>query len=328
MPALPDGATEIYAVATRLSQLTGQGYPAAGNSTFATDQLIKATIAPTLESGDTIAVKGADGTLKNFYKHGDMPKWFAITLEFARPDPELEALLAGGTILTTNAVALTTPGTVTATPATTGGTLKAGTYQYEVAAANQYGETVPSATVTAVVASGTTGSVGLSVTAVTGAKKYLWFGRTVGVQRLLAVTTTPTYTDTGAALPTGHPPVTNTTAGPGNVGYAAPNLGIVGNPNGVALELWSKAIKNGVQQPTLPYYRWLLPLCRNFHIDARNVTNAALENTWVGEGYGNANFGTGPFSDWQFPSTQVFQRVRASKETLPTIGLSYVPATA
>jgi hypothetical protein len=245
-------------------------------------------------------------------------------------------------LLTDSVAALTNPTTApTGTPSGTGGTLAAGTYLYRYTYGNQYGETTPSASSTGVVVTGTgTGSVALTNTAgPTGTQYIRWYrtaaGGASGTEQLIAtVPAGTTYTDTGANAPSGAQPSANTTAGPTlatgapPVGYQAPALGVVGNPDGFSFEFWSKAIVKGVQATYLPYYRWAIPLCRNFTQQARDAAAAGIQNTYAGQAFENVNWGSGPFGDWQFDSSKVFQRARASALTVPAVGFANTPATA
>src|SRR5579875_3510323 len=139
--ALPDGAAEIFATVARFSVLDSNGYVAAGANTFTTATLVKLTLTPVLETGDTLVTKLGSGTIGPHFKHGDMVKYYTGQLELAELPPVLEAMLAGGTVLSTTAAALTSPTAPTATASTTGGTLKStGSYTYKVTACNQYGE--------------------------------------------------------------------------------------------------------------------------------------------------------------------------------------------
>lgn len=99
---------------------------------------------------------------------------------------------------------------VTPTPSTSGGTLAAGTYYYRVAALGDKGAET-SAEVSAVVASGTTGSVALAWTAAaneTGG--YEVFGRSQGAEELIGTVAhgaSRAFTDTGSVTPDGALPV-------------------------------------------------------------------------------------------------------------------------
>lgn len=114
--------------------------------------------------------------------------------------------------------ALTAPGAMappvlTVTPAITGGTLAAGTFDYRVMALNASGHSAPCAEVAGVVASGTTGSNVLTWTAPAGETAgYQVFGRTAAGELLMATIAhgTLTFTDTGAVTPAGVMPTTST----------------------------------------------------------------------------------------------------------------------
>lgn len=106
------------------------------------------------------------------------------------------------------------PSGLTATAATTGGTLAAGTYSYRVSATDAAGETIPCAAVTATT-TGSTGSVALSWSPTKFAAGYKVYGRTAAGELLMATLTgqsSTTWTDTGATTPAGARPTVNTTA--------------------------------------------------------------------------------------------------------------------
>lgn len=139
----------------------------------------------------------------------------------------------------------------------------------------------------------------------------------------------PVLVDTGAITPAGALPQADTTAGPGVVGYQEPALGITGNPNGVALEFWSKAQLGGYQAKTLPYWHWLLPCVQGMHTTARDLTNANTQTVIEGQGWENPNYGSGPDGTWNFDSSKVFQRRRVGPAVVPTASNAptAVPAT-
>lgn len=90
----------------------------------------------------------------------------------------------------------------------TGGTLAAASYIYKNTYVKDGVESPPSAVSNTVVTTGSTSSVAVTVTAVTGATSYKIYGRTGGQFLLMATLTAPTvlYTDTGADTPTGAAP--------------------------------------------------------------------------------------------------------------------------
>jgi hypothetical protein len=331
--ALPDGSAQVFSEVTRFSTLDANGFCAAGSQVFVTNTLLKATFTPVMETGVDLVTVNANGDIAQHYKHGDMPKYYTMALTVASPDPILHAILTGGTVLTDNSVALGAPtGTPTAVGAITGGSLKAGSYAYKVTQYNQYGETVATTELTGTVASGVAGSVVVSGwTLAAGAVGSRVYGRTAGAEQLIAtiVGSATTYTDIGAIVPSGALPSVDTTAGPGNdTGYQSPALGIVGNPNGVGIEFWGKAVLNGTQTSNLPYWRWAVPGVKNLHEEAKNFQANILENAYTGQAFENPNWGSGPFGDWQFDSSKVFQYARAGMGIRPVAGLSPILATA
>jgi hypothetical protein len=123
---------------------------------------------------------------------------------------------------TIDSPALAAPQNVVATPLTTGGTLPAATYSYQVTAVDANGQTTALAAVTAAV-TGTTGAVKLAWAPVSDSAgvTYNVYGRVAGSIGLIASTAafdddqTPTFTDTGTPAPGATVPSSNTTGGPG-----------------------------------------------------------------------------------------------------------------
>jgi hypothetical protein len=105
------------------------------------------------------------------------------------------------------------PTGLSATASGSGGTLAAQTYYYVVTATNSRGETLPSNEVQATT-SGSTGSVRLTWTAVSGATGYrVYRGTASGAEKLLtSVGSVTSYTDTGASTPGSQSPPTSNTA--------------------------------------------------------------------------------------------------------------------
>lgn len=404
MATLPDGAAAIWCAATRIATLDVNGYVDPGAPTYVTNQLIKATITPVVATGDDIEIKNANGDLVTFAKHGDIPKYATVALELGTPDPALEQILCGGTLLSSAAAALGTPTGLTATPQITLGSLAAGAYSYRATQYNAFGESTAQASVPVTVAGTTVGAVVISgVVMGAAADGVRVYGRVQGSEQLLgsypnigsqatsatsgtgtvaaltvtalthsipagftfqiagdtnttkivftatatapvgavsvpvsasqSVTTTiaagaivPVFVDTGTLTPSGNVPLTDQTAGPGVAGYAAPNLGVVANPNGVSLEFWEKAITGGVQAALQPYWWIVLPRVANMHVMPRDVTNANLQSIYEGQGEQNPNWGSGPDGNWPFASTQYTQRARCGSIMVPTPG--YQPVSA
>jgi hypothetical protein len=103
-------------------------------------------------------------------------------------------------------------------------------------------------------------------------------------------------------------------SGGASVGYASPAVGVVGNPNGVAIEVFSKAIVNGKPSGTLPFWRWILPYAIMRPSGDRAIENGKLATTFTGWGVGEDGFGTGPDADnaWPFTSSSPYQYARTA----------------
>ena len=87
-----------------------------------------------------------------------------------------------------------------------------------------------------------------------------------------------------------------------SVGWAAPAVGDDPAGNGVAIEVWSLAIKDGKKSATLPYFHWVFPYVKLRQSGDRVIENGLLANTFEGYGLGNINFGDGLDDRWEFPT--------------------------
>jgi hypothetical protein len=410
MPTTYNPGGSIWVTRTRISQLSSNGQPAAGSSTYTTDTMMKATLTPVIETGDDIAIKAASGDLSVFGKHGDMIKYGTLSLELTLPDPQLEAICCGGVIFNDNSAALGLPTGLTVVTQATLGTLPASTYGYRATQYNTYGESLAEAEVTVTTTGGTSANVLSGVTVAAGAIGVGYYGRILGEEQLLgyqvaigtqatsaasgtgtvttlavtslthsipagytfqiagdtntpkivfttttaagvgalglnvtasqSVTTTiaagnivPVFVDNGSLVPFQQPfqtlPLEDLTAGPGNaIGYQAPIPGPVAQPSGVSMEFWSVRQIDGFTAPDIPYYRTVLPRVANMHIQPRDYTNANLQTVMEGQAFRNPNWGSGPFGDWTFDSSQWYQRAPSGIQVLPAVGVAPVQATA
>lgn len=87
------------------------------------------------------------------------------------------------------------------------------------------------------------------------------------------------------------------------VGWAAPPVGVDATPNGVAIEVWSKALVNGKAAAVNPYYHWVFPYAQMHSSGDKVIQNDMLANEFEGWGVGNAEFGDGPGAPlWPFAS--------------------------
>jgi hypothetical protein len=86
-----------------------------------------------------------------------------------------------------------------------------------------------------------------------------------------------------------------------SVGWAAPAVGDDPAGNGVAVEVWSFAVKGGKRATTRPYFHWVFPYVKLRQSGDRVIENGLLANTFEGYGLGNEFFDMGPDGRWEFP---------------------------
>ena len=86
-----------------------------------------------------------------------------------------------------------------------------------------------------------------------------------------------------------------------SVGWALPGVGDDPAGNGVAVEVWSHAVKNGKRASSLPYFHWVFPYVKVRQSGDRVIENGMLASTFEGYGLGNPNFGAGLDGRWEFP---------------------------
>jgi hypothetical protein len=86
-----------------------------------------------------------------------------------------------------------------------------------------------------------------------------------------------------------------------SIGWAAPGVGDDPAGNGVAIEVWSFAVKDGRRASTLPYFYWVFPYAKLRQSGDRVIENGMLANTFEGYGLGNIAFGSGLDERWEFP---------------------------
>lgn len=86
-----------------------------------------------------------------------------------------------------------------------------------------------------------------------------------------------------------------------SIGWAAPAVGDDPAGNGVAIEVWSYAVKDGKRATTLPYFYWVFPYAKLRQSGDRVIENGLLANTFEGYGLGNVQFGDGLDGRWEFP---------------------------
>lgn len=113
--------------------------------------------------------------------------------------------------------------------------------------------------------------------------------------------------------------------GDGNeIGYRAPEVGSEPTPDGVSVELWTRAIIEGAYSG---YFRWVFP--RVFLRPSGDWTASGsdpLVPEFEGFGTQNANWGDGPTNDWDYESDRVWQYVQT--DAFPVEGAEFVAVAA
>mgnify|MGYP007073092283 CR=1 FL=1 len=86
-----------------------------------------------------------------------------------------------------------------------------------------------------------------------------------------------------------------------SIGWSSPAVGDDPAAEGVALECWSFAIKDGKKASTRPYFHWVFPYAKLRQSGDRVIENGLLANTFEGYGLGNEFYDAGPDGRWEFP---------------------------
>lgn len=101
-PVATDHATSVRGLAMRVSALSATGVPLTGTSgsVWVQGQFIQAQFTPVYNSGSDDFTLAADGSGCQILKTPDILKYVNVHIELCNPEPELIALLAGGSTLT------------------------------------------------------------------------------------------------------------------------------------------------------------------------------------------------------------------------------------
>lgn len=102
-------------------------------------------------------------------------------------------------------------------------------------------------------------------------------------------------------------------------GWAAPVVGTDANPNGLALEVWSRAIEDGKPANTDPFYHWIFPFAQFRESGDRSIGNDIMAVEFEGWAVGNSGFEGGPATPlWAYPDVTNRPYAYARTSSIPT----------
>ena len=115
--------------------------------------------------------------------------------------------------------------------------------------------------------------------------------------------------------------------GPDVKGWSSPKVGEDPTPNGVAVEVWSRAVIDGKQTGAQPYWHWIFPYAKMRESGERVVQNDILATEFEGWAVGNINFAAGPAAPaWAYPLVADRPYSYARTATVP-VGIGFQSAT-
>jgi hypothetical protein len=316
-----DGAGSLFALGLRATLLDATGAPLAGDDTcYVTDALVAATIGLEYNEAEEISQTNGSGVVCLAYRAPDTLKQGTISdLQLCTPDPNVQSFFIGGDTIERAAVAEVQNVTITGTP--TGGTFTL-TYSGQTTAPIAYNANAAAVTA-ALEALSNLAPADVVTTGGPGP------GTPYVVTFAVALGNVAQMTANGALLTGGAAPaIAVTTVTPGvvasTIGYRAPQVGVTANPNGISLELWTRAVVDSAYAADLPYFHWVLP--RVYLKPSEGWTASGSDPMLPGfEGFSNqnANWGDGPLpGGWAFPSDRVWQYARVA--TVPDLSPGFV----
>lgn len=112
------------------------------------------------------------------------------------------------------------------------------------------------------------------------------------------------------------------------VGYAPAAVGTDPLPNGVAIEVWSKAIVGSKAATVNPYWHYIFPRASIRESGERVIQNEIMATEFEGWSVGNSGFGDGPAAPlWAFPEITDRAYAVARTDAIPlTTGYAAVVA--
>lgn len=290
-----DGASSVQGLVLRASRLNPDGTVMEGPcNSYITSAFMSVSIEPEYLDGEEIEEPGADGSLCVYFQARNQLKRVNIELAICNPDPVLYSMLGGGEILY---------GTGTGGPFTISDVARANDIATVTVTADPASVTVGDTIVVDAVTDATfdTGALGATVVAVDHV------GFTVSYASVGADKAETADTGTVSEIP-------------GVLGWQSPAAAACGyepaNPDGISLEIWTRAIVCGAPAAINPFWKFVVPRAYLDFTGERVIENGMLANEFSGWGVGNANFGEGPACDWAWDSDRPYSYVRTA--TAPT----------
>lgn len=305
-----DNAGSVYAIGTRFTRLDADGSPLAGvGNAYVSRAIVTAGIGLEYTDGEEITQNnGAGQVCVSFRAPDTLLRGTISDLQFCSPDPHILSFLIGGAVIERAATSEVQTITVTGTP--TGGTFTLGfdgetTGTIAFDAANTVVDTALEA-----LPNLAPGDVTVTGGPGPGTPWVVTFNSALGDVPLMTLVTNSL---TGGTAPT----VTITPGAQGSnltaIGYRAPEVGGDPLPNGVSVELWSRAVTDGAYANDLPYIHWVLPRAYLRLPDALTLSGTdAMTPTFEGWSNQNQNWGDGPEGDWPYGSDRVWQYSRVA----------------
>lgn len=318
-----DGAGSLFALGLRLTKLDASGAPLTGEfNCYTTESLVSIGLNQEYSEPDAIEQKNGQGiTCVYFAPPKTLLRGLIEDFIVCVPDPNILEFCVGGEVITTGGTDEVQTATITGTP--TGGSFTL-TYDGQTTANIAY-NAIASAVQSALVALSnvSTGDVVVTGGPGPGTPYVITFGGAKGSQEQ------PLITASGSGLTGGTTPavgVVETTPGaPGAnvIGYRAPEVNVDATPNGIAIEAWTQAVRDNANDPTFPYFHWILGRCKLTPSEALTMNaEDALVPTLEGTIEQNANFGAGPADDIEIPTDRIYQYYRT--DTIPDLTAGFV----
>lgn len=303
-----DGSGSLFALGMRLTKLDATGAPLVGaQNSYVTSALVTAALGLEYEDGQEVIQRNGSGNIcLAFQAPATLKRGTISDLSVCSPDPNVMAFTIGGDTITRAAVDESQTVTINGGP--TGGTF---TLTFE-------GDTTAPIAFDALAAAVQSALEGLdnlepgdvTVTGAAGGPYSVLFADALG--------NVTQMTASGAGLTGGtSPTVTVATGAEGtsltDIGYRAPQVGSDPTPNGISVELWTRAVMDGAYASELPYFHWVLARAFLRPSDAWTLSGEdVLLPSFEGFSNQNANWGSGPADDWPYPSDRVWQYARVA----------------